>query len=172
MNTESVVQSWDKLVAAAEEHGLYAILDGASMPGLLTTLTENALTYACLMPGELESELAQVAPYLVRLDGQLSFVNWLVSEGGGQHWGIFLRTRNSFRTLRQHSRAQFQVYGPNEDPLFFRYYDPRVLRAFLPTCRTRELLDFFGPVEYYLAESESGDTLSRYEVKAGTLQYR
>jgi hypothetical protein len=40
--------------------------------------------------------------------------------------------------------------------MIFRYYDPRVLRVYLPTCWPAELETFFGPVSAYLAEGEDG----------------
>jgi hypothetical protein len=43
----------------------------------------------------------------------------------------------------------------------FRFYDPRVLRRFLPTCNPAEMKVFFGEVETLFAESElSGKLLS------------
>ena len=56
--------------------------------------------------------------------------------------------------LWRHLRAQVMVYGPNLDPMYFRYYDPRVLRSFLPTCTPRQLAEFFGPVGFFIAEDE------------------
>ena len=46
--------------------------------------------------------------------------------------------------------------------LIFRYYDPRVLRVYLPTCRLDELQTVFGPVTSYLVESENGDGLIEF----------
>jgi len=37
--------------------------------------------------------------------------------------------------------------------MYFRFYDPRVLRVFLPTCTPEELSDFFGPIAGFLIES-------------------
>ena len=38
--------------------------------------------------------------------------------------------------------------------MYFRLYDPRVLRVFLPTCTPDELTDFFGPIGTFLIESD------------------
>ena len=45
--------------------------------------------------------------------------------------------------------------------LLFRYYDPRVFRAYLPTCNTEEADAVFGPVQTYIMEDENSDTLLR-----------
>ena len=44
-------------------------------------------------------------------------------------------------------------------PMFFRFYDPRVLRTYLPTCTVAELRLIFGPVEAFLLEGEEDDEL-------------
>jgi len=42
--------------------------------------------------------------------------------------------------------------------LVFRYYDPRVLRVYLPTCSPSELRTVFGPIECFWAEGpKSGE---------------
>ena len=38
--------------------------------------------------------------------------------------------------------------------MLFRYYDPRVLRAFLPTCTRDELRTVFGGIECFWIEGE------------------
>ena len=58
------------------------------------------------------------------------------------------------RTMRNHFRKLLTVYDPNGKPLLFRYYDPRVLRVYLPTCNAEELATIFGPINSYLLEDE------------------
>jgi hypothetical protein len=48
--------------------------------------------------------------------------------------------------------------------MLFRYYDPRVLRAFLPTCTLEEANTFFGPVDAFVAEGHAGESLLRFRV--------
>ena len=61
------------------------------------------------------------------------------------------------------------VYDEDGKPLYFRYYDPRVLRAFLPTCNADDLKVLFGPVDDYLLESEDGADVLRFAVADGKL---
>ena len=37
---------------------------------------------------------------------------------------------------------------------WFRFYDPLVLRVFLPTCTPRQRQDFFGEFEGFVVEDE------------------
>lgn len=133
---------------------VYAVLDGASVPGLPQILERFEVESECLFRGEQNSEMALVAPYLVRLPPDAVFTEWLLREGWGKHWGIFILSKADLRELRMHLRTFLKVYGPDLKPLYFRYYDPRVLRVYLPTCNARELQTVFGPVLRYLVEDE------------------
>lgn len=53
----------------------------------------------------------------------------------------------------------------------FRYYDPRVLRVYLPTCRPDELRTVFGPIRSYLVEGEDG-SLIEFEFDGNVLTQR
>jgi hypothetical protein len=155
---------------AEEGQQACALLDGASVPGLLARLeADPTLEVACLLRGELPPDMAEVAPYLVRLEPGSEFAEWVVGTGWGQHWGTFVVSRQGFRALRDHLRALTLVYRGDGVPLYFRYYDPRVLRVFLPTCTPAQLKQMFGPVEAYLAESEAGDAISIYRLNGEVL---
>jgi len=148
----------------------FVILDGATIPDLLPKLEEEAPEYACLYRGELEPDLAECAPYLVQLKSDGAFTRWVVTEGWGNHWGVFVLAMTDINTLRRHFRGFLMVMSPERKRLYFRYYDPRVLRTFLPTCNAAELAMLFGPVNAYLAETEPPAIASLFSVAAGKLQ--
>jgi len=162
----------EQIFAIPEGLDVYAVLDGASAEQLPQQIGRHAVASACLLPGELDPGLAQVAPYLVALDAQSPFTDWVIGEGWGRHWGIFAVSGAGLRTLRRHFRSLLTVYDPDNLPLFFRYYDPRVLRVYLPTCTSEELDVVFGPVHRYLMEAEDGARLLRCERKEGAMVLR
>ncbi|HEY2399507.1 MAG TPA: S1 RNA-binding domain-containing protein, partial [Steroidobacteraceae bacterium] len=41
--------------------------------------------------------------------------------------------------------------------LLFRFYDPRVLRPFLPSCEAGQMREMFGPVEHFAVEANGID---------------
>jgi hypothetical protein len=112
--------------------------------------------------------MAEVAPYLVRLEPGSKFAEWVLREGWGSHWGIFATGRGTLHLMRGHFRSLINVYDPDGQPLMFRYYDPRVLRVYLPTCNAEETREFFGPVTSYVLEDEDGAALLRFTCRDGT----
>src|SRR2546423_6431987 len=151
---------------------VFAVLDGASGPNLPAGLQQLRAEPACLYRGELEPELAAVAPYLVQLEPETRLTEYVLTQGWGNHWGIFARSRADLRTLRRHFRTFLTVYDPDGKPMLFRFYDPRVLRLYLPTCNAQELAVVFGPVETYLLEDVDPDNLLRCHFVAGGLQQK
>ena len=148
---------------------VYAILDGASVPDLLNSLAQHQPEYECLYRGALRDDIAQVAPYLVRLDPTNDFTPWVVENGWGAHWGIFVMAEVELAFLRRHFRKFLTVFDPDGMPLLFRYYDPRVLRIYLPTCNSSELETIFGPTLCFLTEAEDPGLLLRFEHTDGSL---
>lgn len=143
---------------------VYALLDGASVPDLPMKLYEMKPPRYCLFTGNLDPGMAAVAPYLVRLYPNTPFTNWILSECWGKHWGIFAHSRKSLKDMRQHFRSLTTVYDERGNPMTFRFYDPRVLRRYLPTCRPAELKVFFGDVESFFAESEDNEKLLNFNL--------
>ncbi len=149
----------------------YTILDGASNPELLKMLWQHNPQHICLYRGELDPEIAQVAPYLVRLLPDSPFTDYIL-KGWGQHWGIFLFTQADLRSLRKHFRSFLIVQGPDGKALYFRYYDPRVLRVFLPPCDAQQAATVFGPVSRYLMEDEDPGVMVRFWLETNKVGWR
>jgi len=137
------------------ETPVFAVLDGASIPDLVKSLYQHEPEYCCLYRGELQPDIATVAPYLVRLEPDDEFSQLVLREGWGAHWGIFLTSPVTLRALRDHFREFHTVELPDQRTVLFRYYDPRVLRSFLPACNEAELATFFGPAQSFIVEGET-----------------
>src|SRR5947208_16347929 len=80
------------VLSSNAETNVVAVLDGASAPDLVKTLYEHEPEYCCLYRGVLPPDIATVAPYLVRLEPDNKFSEWILAEGWGVHWGIFLHS--------------------------------------------------------------------------------
>ena len=156
---QSQIEQLHQYIFSTQDTLIYAILDGASIPNLLSNLESYAAEHVCLFRGELEPELAQTAPYLVLLKPKTAFTNWILS-GFGRHWGIYAESRSSMMEMRKHFRKFIMVYDRAGKPLYFRYYDPRVLRTYLPNCNSEKTQTIFGPViKYYMEGEEDGSLM-------------
>ena len=146
---------------ARRQSYLYAVLDAARDERIYPTLRRLAATeqVVCLYQGRTATELAAVAPYLVCLGITDRVFDWLWEQGWGESWGIFLWSLVSQETLRSHFRRLNMVQTEQKQRMLFRFYDPRVLRMFLPTCDTAQLREMFGPVTAYMVESEDGGAI-------------
>lgn len=149
---------------------LYCVLDGASVPELPKRLYETRIPNVCLFPGDLPADMIYVAPYVVHLSSSNKFTDWVLGESFGKHWGIFVHCRHSMTEMRRHFRALVNVYDERANSMVFRFYDPRVLRRFLPTCTPEELKTLFGKVETFFAEDEAGQNLLGFQLANGSLK--
>ncbi|MEP7219777.1 MAG: DUF4123 domain-containing protein [Bacteroidota bacterium] len=157
----AIARAHHKLLFADPNLTAFAILDGASIPDLLERLTKENPEHVCLTAGKLVPELARAAAYLVRLESDDSFTEWILADGWLRHWGIFALSRRDIRIVRNHLRDLLMVDDPDGKRLYFRYYDPRVLRLYLPTCTDDEKKIVFGPITKFLCEDKrEGEMLS------------
>lgn len=148
----------------------YAVLDGASVPDLLGHLYDDPRPeFVCLYRGDLKPDIAEVAPYLVKLNAKSSFTDWILTEAWGNHWGIFAISPADMTAMRKHFRTFLFVKNPEGKQVYFRYYDPRVLRIYLPACNAREVEFVFGPATSYLLEGDNQAILQRYTRDHGSL---
>lgn len=159
-----------ELIFRDAEDSVFGVIDGASAPGLLPALRRAGVQHCCLYSGELAPDLAAAAPHLVLLTPDDQFTQRFLTEGWGRHWGIVATAREDLRAMRKHFRTFLTVKGPSGKRLYFRYYDPRVLRTFLPTCDAGQLGMVFGPVRRYVCEGTQGATGNEYRIEKGKLQ--
>jgi hypothetical protein len=149
---------------------VHAIVDAARDPRVLPAVRGSGLPHACLYAGRISPALASVAPYLVQLDEASPFTRELLEERWGASWGIYVLGTATLEELRRHFRRFLEVRTEAGKTLLFRFYDPRVMRAYLPTCNARELAYVFGPVAMYVMEGETGNLLRFHRGEAKLLE--
>ena len=133
---------------------LYALLDASREPSVLKVILESKEEYQSLYEGPQGAQLAHFAPYLIRVPEKSSLLDALVQQAWSKSWGVFVTCDKPLKDLRTHFRHFLTVKLPDGQQVYFRYYDPRVLRLFLPTCLLEETTQFFGPVKHFLMEAE------------------
>jgi hypothetical protein len=137
---------------------IYAILDGARDHRIADMVRFSGLQFMCMYSGKLSPALQQAAPYIVHLSPTAELTRTLLQQAWGQSWGMLIEAASdiSMEQLRRHFRSLQRVSTEDGTPLVFRFYDPRVLRVYLPTCTISELAQFFGPVTKIIVEATEG----------------
>jgi hypothetical protein len=141
---------------------IYAVIDGSAVPQLRTRIARSGCLSACLNRGELAPEVAAASPWLVQLDRDTPLTGWFLREGWGQGWGILALSPADIATMRRHFRSVLVVTLPDGRLVQFRWYDPRVLRAYLPTCTGEEAAIMFGPAQQYFTEGDDSNLLLQF----------
>ncbi len=139
---------------------LFAVLDAARDDRIQVLLRESVDEHDSLYQGVKAETMAEVAPYLVKIRKDSRLLPQLISEGWGGAWGIYLVCESPLRDVRAHLRKLlFVASEEDEEVRYFRFYDPRVLRIFMPTCTVRQEDELFGEIAQLLCEDEVGGIL-------------
>jgi hypothetical protein len=147
----------EEVLAALGDGPLYAVLDGARDSHICAWIRATRAPAWCLYAGKLEPALEECAPWLLRLGRGHRYVGELFEMGFGNAWGFFFTSEAPQRALRRQLRQNLLATTEAGRRLVFRYYDPRVLRAYLPTCTEAELRKFLGPIASVAIEREDGE---------------
>lgn len=140
----------------AQTSPLYAILDAARNARILELLRDSVEEYRSLYEGPQGDVLEEVAPYLIRLPRQSCLLEALVHEGWGSAWGVFFLCSQSLPDVRRHFRKLLMAEAEgSEGRLYFRFYDPRVLRMIFASSSSQQRSEFLGPIEHFIIEGES-----------------
>lgn len=138
---------------------LYCLLDASAdqmIPSLLALAAERN---DCLYDGDAVAGVPSWAPYLVALKANSPLLRVMVDKGWGKGWASYFTSTSSFEDLQKHFSRFLMVQIEERKEVYFRFYDPRVLREFLPAASSEELAIFYGPVAEWIIEGETPDTL-------------
>jgi len=118
--------SWDELSAGSEK--LWAIIDGVAWPGIQSVLAEAGAHHVCLYT-TLNPESQNMAPWLALVEPGTEFERVLRAFPQSDNAYILLRSGCAIAELRKHFRRFTMLFTPASDeaPVYFRFYDPRVL---------------------------------------------
>jgi hypothetical protein len=166
--------SWmeETLWPRGEKRDIWMILDAARDRAIFRMLLECGLEYSCLYSGTLPPALEIAAPYLVQLEYQDRYTRRFLEQAWGNSWGIILKCDQRLDRLRRHLRQFLVVRDPRGGRLVFRYYDPRVLRVYLPTCNTEDLGKVFGPIQCFWTEGQASGSMLEFNLEGGKLVQR
>ena len=160
-------QFWPK----GQRPDMWMVIDTSRDRRIYPAVSFSGLQNECLFAGELSIPLQRSAPYLVQLEIDDRATIRMIDDGFGQSWGMFIKADVGIKTLRKHLRTMLRVQAPGGSYMLFRYWDPRVLRVYLPTCLPDETRRFFGPMDQVWVEDKPTDSrMLRFADRNGKLE--
>jgi hypothetical protein len=152
----------DQILDRAKEP-LFALLDAAKDNGqqnsVLRLVSEAGSEAMSLYSGRRAERLASAAPYLVRITGRIPR---FIYDFWQKTSGIVFASTSPLGELRAHFKRLLIVETEARDTVYFRFYEPRVLRILLPSCTPAQARRFFGPVAWFLVEGKAGSPPERF----------
>lgn len=140
----------EELGAMAAAGVLFALIDACDAPEVpaMWQLLRERDQAVSLYSGDSEMRYATFAPYLFKVNAET--LSWIRRALWDTPWGVFvLAPERRLEELRRHFRQFLLVQDPQGEEMYFRFYDPRVLADFLPTCSAGEIHTLFGPLNAY-----------------------
>lgn len=168
MKTQSPAGSTDQVVSKIVGRDCWMVVDAARDKRVFEMLLDCFYTeHRCLFRGATGTELELAAPYLVSLKWDDEKTRRFLKVAWGRSWGIFLHCDAREQALISHLRELLVVRDPSGNEMIFRYYDPRILRNYLPTCTPNEWKMVFGPIKRFLMEDDEPDVLLNFDIATG-----
>lgn len=100
--------------------------------------------------------MSDVAPWLVLLRRTPLVLSSTFQRVWNHNSAILMRSEADFEELRRHLRRFLRARLPDGRKALFRFYDPRVLRAFLSASSRDEIIELHGPIFSFLIEGANG----------------
>jgi hypothetical protein len=142
------------MTAAPSTHPDWFALVDTARDRALHPLVMQTGEAQCLVAGKLSPALASSLPYLVRLrPGDALTERWR-HDGTGRSWGIQFQSDLALDRLRLHFKKFLMTRLPNGTTALFRFYDPRVFRAYMQGATPEESRPWFNGVACYSVEGE------------------
>jgi hypothetical protein len=133
---------------------LYAVVDAARQPMLIpATIEALASSRECLFRGKALENIGDQAPWAVLIDPNEDVLDWLAEDGFGRRWASFAVSAMPLGEFVSHLRRFTMVEDDAGRHLYFRFYDPNVLRMYLPTLDAEQTVRFFRNVDAWLVEN-------------------
>ncbi len=153
------------LIEQAEKDAcnLFGIVDSARNDEVFRYLVIGDVQYKSLFQDTMDIQSFGVSGFLVECKKESQLFQWMTSEAWGDSFSIFFTSKSSYDELFSHFQKFNRVFLEGDDVVLFRYYDPRVLRTYLPTCNKEEIEIFFGAVRNFFAESEEPEVINVFK---------
>ncbi len=146
-----------RLRAAAQKSSLYAVVDGARDRRIVELARQHVEAHQSLYEGPGGENFEDMAPFLIGpMRANSGLLDRLVLEGWGKRWGIYCTSSNRFAEVRRHFRRFLMVdLESSGEKVYFRFYDPGVMRVFWPSCVTAQKREVAEGLEEIFVEEQN-----------------
>lgn len=146
-----------RLRAAAQKSSLYAVVDGARDRRIAELARQHVETHQSLYEGAGGENFEDMAPFLIGpMRANSGLLDRFVLEGWGKRWGIYCTSSNRFAEVRRHFRRFLMVdLESTGEKVYFRFYDPGVMRVFWPSCVTAQKREVSEGLEELFVEEQN-----------------
>jgi len=121
-----------------------------------------------LFKGTKDEVIMDVSPWLLQIDDQLS-ENLSKETDFSMQFTLQVEAVGDIHRVATHLRKWiYQTIDGRE--YFFRFYDARVLRKYLPTCDEDQLIEFFGPVDRFIVGGDAENEVIQFWQENGVLK--
>lgn len=158
---------------------LYILLDGArhyeeqqsiGARSVHQMASMSGAPYEPLFFGRSQSDLTNFGPWLVQITPETSLLEQYLMSGWGNAWGYFFVSTRDLGSLADHLRRLLMIQYDDRRLVMFRFYDPRVMRTFLPSCDATQAQFVMQGIEEILMETPTAVDLLRFRIgPSGTL---
>jgi hypothetical protein len=131
-----------------EGEPVYAVLDAIRDSRIPAFLDASGEKYARV------DDENPASPYLVLVPGRSRLLDVLVKDGWNHGWGFYFAAALEFDNALWHWRTFVTLHNRNGQPVTFRFWDPRVLRAVVPAMTAGEAAGFFGLISRFVVEGD------------------
>ncbi len=146
----SIAETPWQVIKSHEPSNLWALVDGANWPEIQSILAEQVPPHACLY-STTDPDSQRIAPWLIRVEPDSAIQSLLEARDSNTHAVVFFHSPKGIRQLRDHFRRYTMLWTPaNPDmPVYFRFYDPRVLLDMITALDEAKTAQFFNGIEAF-----------------------
>ena len=149
---------------------VFVVVDAARLPANLQQLHCDQRFVSLYNEKVGVPSLRDVAPLIAELDGSDALLEGSIFEACLLAGGLLLGSGSHLGLIRAHLRKFLIVRLENTKRMYFRFYDPRILKDFLPTCTSAQLNHFFGPICAFAVRGDHEDAWLILRLLDGELQ--
>lgn len=134
---------------------LYGVLDCAIDPALYAHIERLEPDQAVCLFERVPIQVKRASPHLVELAPTDPLSRLWRTQGWRGNWGVLLSSRRDLTATKLRLKHFTQVRLPDgSGPVLFRFWDPRVLRTYLPLVEGPDVAGWFKDIDRWIVPTE------------------